>query len=113
LCTADSDFETLYGVEIYAAKVAVFILSNNKGPDFWGPRINKIKEDIFLELRRRKKPFVGFINDTPRVWRIRLYRMNNGVLRTKDIPIAKYEEKPSKGKNQKWKRGETKSFNFE
>jgi hypothetical protein len=47
LITADSDLEFSFGVEIYAAKVAILILSNNNdGPNRWGPKIVQAKDKI-------------------------------------------------------------------
>jgi predicted nuclease of predicted toxin-antitoxin system len=86
LLSADSDFEYMYGAEIKAAKIAAFVLSNNhEGPSKWGPRIIQAKDQVLLELKRRKKPFVGHINEYGRVTKIRLYRRN----KTKEIKIGR------------------------
>lgn len=87
LISADYDFEAMYAKEIRAAKIAVFVVSNNhEGPDKWGPRIVSAKDEIFDQLKRRKKPFVGFIGESGRVTKVRLYRRD----KIKEIPIAKY-----------------------
>jgi hypothetical protein len=97
LMTADADLEFMCGSEISASKVAIFVLSNNhEGPDKWGPRIIKAKEQIFLELKRRKKPFVGHIGESGRVTKVRLYRGTE----IQDILLATYSG-PVKRKGKK------------
>lgn len=87
LITADADLEFMCGSEISASKVAIFVLSNNhEGPDKWGPRIIKAKEQILYELKRRKKPFVGHVGESGRVTKVRLYRGTD----IQDIPLATY-----------------------
>ncbi len=85
LLTADSDLEFSYAAEINAAKIAVFVLSNNNdGPEKWGPRIINARQDMEREIRRRRKSFSAQINAEGRVSRVRIYYRR----KTKEIHIS-------------------------
>ncbi len=74
LLTADKDLEFTYAPEITKAKIAVFILTNNRdGPDKWLPRILAAKLDMERELSTRAKPFAARINTEGRVIQVRRY----------------------------------------
>lgn len=91
----------MYAREIRAAKIAAFVIGNNhEGPEKWGPRIVAAKDEIFLELKRRKKPFVGLISDTGRVSKLWLYKRNT----IKEIPLAKYTGPQSRGRKRRRRR---------
>ena len=74
LLTGDQDLVHTYAREIRAAKIAVFVTTDNReGPAKWGPRIIAAKTDICRELARRKKPFTAMISKEGRVTLVRLY----------------------------------------
>jgi hypothetical protein len=91
LLTADSDLEFTFGAEIYAAKVAILILSNNNdGPARWGPKIVAAKIDITDQISLRKKPYVLRLGSDGTLTQIRLFRKRaNRVIR---LNTAKHEE---------------------
>lgn len=75
LVTADQDMVYTYAMEIKKARIAVFVTTNNnEGPNKWGPRIIEAKNDIWRELRRRKKPFAARIGAEGRITQVRIYR---------------------------------------
>lgn len=75
LLTADGDLEFSFTAEIYAANVAVLILSNNNdGPAKWGPKIISAKTIIGEQMSLRKKPYVLRLGSDGRLTQVRLVR---------------------------------------
>lgn len=75
LLTADGDLEYSFAAEIYNAKIAVLLLTNNTdGPLRWGPRIISALAEINRELSRRRRPFLMRLSAESYITQIRLYR---------------------------------------
>jgi hypothetical protein len=74
LLTGDQDLIRSWNKEIIQAGIAVFVTTDNReGPNQWGPRIIAAKQDIMLELQRRKKPFTACIAKEGRISSVRTY----------------------------------------
>ena len=74
LLTGDQDLVYTWAREILAAKIAVFVTTdNNEGPKQWGPRIIAARNDIWRELSRRPKPFTARISREGRVTQVRVH----------------------------------------
>lgn len=84
LLTGDGALESLWAVEIEAARLAVVILSNNSdGADKWGARLALGKDDILKKLRQHRKPCAIRFGVNAKVNFVRLYGPRRGKL----IPI--------------------------
>lgn len=74
LLTADGKLETLWAVEIHAARLAVVILSNNTdGAKIWGTRLRAGRGDILRRLNEYSKPCALRFGVHGRVTHVRLY----------------------------------------
>lgn len=74
LMTGDKHLPFTYAAEIKVAGIAAFIVTeNNEGPAQWGSRIVLAKNDIWRELKRRRKPFTATISREGRVTQVRIH----------------------------------------